>query len=33
LVTLVSEVRIQQLVLIVESEDLRMKDLHLRVKC
>ena len=33
LVTLVSEERIQQLVLIVEGEDLRMKDLHLRVEC
>ena len=32
LVTLVSEVRIQQLVLIVESEDLRMENLHLRVE-
>ena len=33
LVALVSEVRIQQLVLIVEGEDLRVKDFHLRVEC
>jgi hypothetical protein len=32
LVTLVTEVRIQQLVLIVEGEDLRMNDFHLRVE-
>ena len=32
LVALVAEVCIQQLVLIVEGEDLRMKDLHLRVE-